>query len=245
MFEDSFVTNRVHTAAGPLGWLKLASFLLQLSLLTAWLSLPLLHPERLQLTPSPLHTLPPLHLVRPAPRVVQATTAHAAPASPSLPRSPSLAAPAIHATPAVADAAPTLSLLSPNAFAAANSLPASILGSTPRTPAVGVGSGEPTKTRAPLHLSSGVSAGLLLSPIRPIYPHIAIITRTEGTVVVEAVISKQGRIEAAHILSGPELLRNSALAAVQTAHYKPYVLNGEAVAVETHITVTYRLGASN
>jgi protein TonB len=93
----------------------------------------------------------------------------------------------------------------------------------------------------PIHVSRGVSAGLLLAPIRPIYPAIAISTRTEGVVVIEAIISKSGHIESAHATRGPELLRNAALEAVRSAHYSPYLLNGSPTEVETTITVNFKL----
>jgi protein TonB len=87
-----------------------------------------------------------------------------------------------------------------------------------------------------------VSEGLLLAPIRPVYPAIARAARVEGTVVVEAVISRVGRIESLRVVSGPEMLRRAALDAIQEARYRPYRLNGEAVDVETTITVNFRMG---
>jgi protein TonB len=83
---------------------------------------------------------------------------------------------------------------------------------------------------------------MLLAPIQPVYPAIAKVTRTEGTVVMEAVISKAGRIESLHAVSGPEMLRRAALDAVSAARYKPYLLNGEPTEVQTTITVNFRLG---
>jgi protein TonB len=74
-----------------------------------------------------------------------------------------------------------------------------------------------------------------------VYPPIAISTRTEGVVVVEAIISKSGHIESAHATSGPELLRNAALEAIRNARYSPYLLNGQPTEVETTITVNFKL----
>jgi protein TonB len=99
----------------------------------------------------------------------------------------------------------------------------------------------PAPAAGPVHISRGVSAGLLLAPIRPVYPPIAISTRTEGVVIVEAIISKSGRIESAHATSGPELLRNAALEAIRNARYSPYLLNGSPTEVETTITVNFKL----
>jgi protein TonB len=57
------------------------------------------------------------------------------------------------------------------------------------------------------------------------------------------VISKAGRIESLHAVSGPEMLRGAALAAVQAARYRPYLLSGEPTEVQTTVTVVFRLGS--
>ena len=94
---------------------------------------------------------------------------------------------------------------------------------------------------APLRISSGVSKGLLLTPIQPVYPAIARAARVQGEVVMEAVISQSGRIESLHAISGPAMLRDAALTAAETARYRPYLLNGEPVEVNTTITVIFQL----
>ncbi len=74
---------------------------------------------------------------------------------------------------------------------------------------VGVGHGPvvsvaPARTpAAPLQVSTGVLQGMLIAPIRPVYPAIAKATGVQGTVVVEAVISRKGTIESLHVVSGP------------------------------------------
>jgi protein TonB len=88
-----------------------------------------------------------------------------------------------------------------------------------------------------------VTAGLLLAPIQPVYPVIAKATGVQGTVVLEAIISKAGRIESLHAVSGPPLLRGAALNAVTVARYKPYLLNGEPTEVQATITVVFKLGS--
>lgn len=93
----------------------------------------------------------------------------------------------------------------------------------------------------PTRLSEGASMGLLLTPIKPVYPQIAQSTHTEGAVVLDAVISKSGTIESLHPVSGPEILRRAAMDAVQVARYQPYRINGEATPVETTITVVFRM----
>ncbi len=100
---------------------------------------------------------------------------------------------------------------------------------------------ERARPSAPLHISSGVSKGLLLTPIQPVYPAIARAAHVQGEVVMEAVISKAGKIESLHAISGPPMLRDAALAAVEAARYRPYLLNGEPVEVNTIITVIFQL----
>jgi len=91
-------------------------------------------------------------------------------------------------------------------------------------------------------VSAGVIAGNKISGVAPEYPAIARAARIQGTVVLQATISKQGRIESLRIISGPPLLQQAALDAVKTWQYKPYLLLGEPVEVETQINVIFTLG---
>jgi protein TonB len=100
----------------------------------------------------------------------------------------------------------------------------------------------PVKASAPLNVSTGVMEGRLLAPIRPVYPAIAKAAHVEGTVVVEAIISRAGTIESLHVVSGPEMLQRAALDAIREARYQPYRLNGVPTEVETRITVNFRIG---
>ncbi|MDW5265265.1 MULTISPECIES: energy transducer TonB [Acidobacteriaceae] len=109
------------------------------------------------------------------------------------------------------------------------------------TPHVAVVSAHTSKS--PVRISSGVSAGMLLSPIRPIYPEIARAAHVEGTVVVEATISRTGTIESLHVISGPPMLQRAAIDAIRTARYQPYRLNGSPTEVQTTISVSFRMGS--
>lgn len=101
----------------------------------------------------------------------------------------------------------------------------------------------PPKVAAPqkVRVSSGVVAGNKLSGPNPTYPAIAKTARIQGTVVLQAEISKSGTIENLHAISGPPMLYQSALDAVRQWRYKPYILNGEPVEVETTIQVNFTL----
>jgi protein TonB len=65
----------------------------------------------------------------------------------------------------------------------------------------------------------------------------------QGTVVVTAMIDKEGRIVGVRVLSGPAMLQGAAVDAVREARYRPYLLNGEATEVETTVSVNFRLGS--
>jgi periplasmic protein TonB len=83
-------------------------------------------------------------------------------------------------------------------------------------------------------------------PIQPVYPTIAVQMHIQGTVVVEATISTEGRIENLRVVSGPAMLVNAAVEAIRMARYRPYLLNGTPVEVETTIHVVFNLdGSSN
>ena len=88
---------------------------------------------------------------------------------------------------------------------------------------------------------SHMDEGSLLNPVQPVYPALARQARVQGAVLLQAVISRQGTIENLQVLGGPPLLVKSALDAVRQWRYRPYILNGEAVEVETRITVNFTL----
>lgn len=90
-------------------------------------------------------------------------------------------------------------------------------------------------------VSSGVIASNKISGPNPQYPLIAKIDRIQGQVILEATIGKLGTIENLHPVSGPPMLYQSAIDAVRQWRYKPYILNGEAVEVETTIQVNFTL----
>ena len=94
----------------------------------------------------------------------------------------------------------------------------------------------------PVSIASGVVAGNRISGENPTYPPEAREKHVSGTVILRAVISRTGTITDLQVISGPDVLRGSALDAVRTWQYKPYILNGEPTAVETTINVNYHLG---
>ena len=91
-----------------------------------------------------------------------------------------------------------------------------------------------------MKFSEGVLAAHLISRIEPMYPPLAIQTKTEGTVRLHAFISREGRILSLEVVSGHPLLSCGARC-VRQWRYRPTLLNGEPVEVETSITVIFRL----
>ncbi len=86
-----------------------------------------------------------------------------------------------------------------------------------------------------------VQEGKLLSGPRPVYPPLAKAARVEGTVRLEAVISRDGSILGLRVVSGHPLLVQAALSAVQQWVFRPTTLNGDPVEVATEIEVTFAL----
>jgi protein TonB len=81
----------------------------------------------------------------------------------------------------------------------------------------------------------------LLQRVNPAYPPVARIARTEGDVIIDAVIDEHGNVVQAHAISGPPMLIASALQAVSQWKYQPTYLNGVAVSLAMHVTVSFHL----
>src|SRR6267143_2067377 len=99
------------------------------------------------------------------------------------------------------------------------------------------------KVAAPqrVRVSSGVSSGLLVRKGQPVYPPLARQARIQGRVLLQAVISKDGSIENLRLINGHPMLTQAAMDAVKQWKYKPYLLNGEPVEVETQVEVNFTL----
>ncbi len=93
-----------------------------------------------------------------------------------------------------------------------------------------------------VEVPAGVMAGMLLQKTDPVYPPVAKAARIQGTVVLQAAISKTGSVEDLHVVTGQALLQDAALSAVRTWRYRPYLVNGEPVKVQTTINVVFTLG---
>ena len=92
-----------------------------------------------------------------------------------------------------------------------------------------------------LNVSQGVSRGLLYKKVQPVYPRNALDMRIEGSVELLATVSKTGDITHVKVLSGDAQLTKAATDAVKQWKYKPYLLNGEPVEIQTQVTINFKL----
>jgi TonB family protein len=100
---------------------------------------------------------------------------------------------------------------------------------------------DSTRTPQRVRVSAGVSSGLLIHKVNPVYPMEARQARIQGTIILQAQISKEGKIVNLSLISGPPELAPAAIGAVQQWRYKPYLLQGLPVEVDTQIQVNFQL----
>jgi len=96
------------------------------------------------------------------------------------------------------------------------------------------------KPSGPKRIVSVLEEAQLISKVEPVYPRIAIVSGVQGQVKLHAIIARDGSIQSLNVTSGHPMLASAALEAVRQWRYRPYILNGEAVEVETFITVNFR-----
>ncbi len=117
---------------------------------------------------------------------------------------------------------------------------AAIAQSEPPAPAA-----NPTATPRPfptrVRVSSGIAEALLVHKVQPVYPARAKKEHIQGVVSMSAIIGKDGQIKELKLISGPPFLDVAALDAVRQWQYKPYLLNGLPVEMDTMITVNFTI----
>jgi TonB family protein len=92
-----------------------------------------------------------------------------------------------------------------------------------------------------VRVSSGVANGLLLHSVEPRYPEEARRQRIQGDARLEILIDKEGKVAGVKTLSGEPILVDAATKAVKQWRYRPYLLNGEPVEVESTVTVKFHM----
>jgi periplasmic protein TonB len=99
----------------------------------------------------------------------------------------------------------------------------------------------PTTPQGIVRVGGNVKAPQLVDKVQPEYPPVARAAHVEGTVVIDAVIDKNGNVVSEHAVSGSNLLIAAALAAVQQWKYQPTYLNGQPVSLAMEVTVAFNL----
>ena len=119
-------------------------------------------------------------------------------------------------------------------------------GQSPSVPAISTSSNMPTlavpdaRPAGPIRVGGSVKAPKLVSYHPPIYPMMAKESHVQGDVVVDTEIDKEGHVIHMKVVSGPMLLRQAALDALQSWRYEPSKLDGQPVAVQMLVTIQFR-----
>jgi TonB family protein len=99
----------------------------------------------------------------------------------------------------------------------------------------------PKPSPGSLQISEGVTQGLLVKKIAPVYPSAALHLRKQGSVELLATVSKTGEITNVKVLRGESMLTQAAVDAVRQWKYRPFLLNSEPVEIQTQITINFKL----
>jgi periplasmic protein TonB len=235
MFEDSTFESmgRIHTHSR--GWM-IATFIFNGSILLASILIPLVYPEALSRQFIAFHMDPP----PPASTQEMPKTqpVRAAAFRPEIDESGIHAPSVIPHTPFIPSEPEPASI---GDFSTTTLLPGSPDGSGPLFHGPSV---HPVvrPSAGPVRVPSSFVASTILRKTIPVYPPIAVAARVEGTVILQATIAKAGTIENLRVVSGPAMLQQAALDAVKNWVYRPYLLDGEPVEVETTVNVVFALG---
>jgi protein TonB len=235
MFEDSTFesTGRIRTRSRA--WM-IAALALNSSILLALILVPLIYPEAL-----PRQAMAFLMAVPPPPAATPPTTTHpvarTSSGSSAAVEDPFTAPPRIPINIAmIRDSGPAPS--GPVGNLDAGTVPGGIGDPFGHQPAPRVVHAAPA---GPVHVASELASGLLIRKVIPHYPELAKVMHAEGTVSLTATIAKDGTIANLRVVSGPPVLQQAALDAVSQWRYRPYLLNGQPVDVETTINVIFTL----
>lgn len=95
----------------------------------------------------------------------------------------------------------------------------------------------------PVVLPADFAAGMLVHQVNPVFPALARMGRRNGRVVLHVLITKDGRVRDLTVVSGPKEFRQGTIDAVKQWRFKPYLLQGEPVEVDTTVEVNFSLGS--
>jgi TonB family protein len=114
--------------------------------------------------------------------------------------------------------------------------------SAPEPPSQGSADAETTRS---VRIGGNVVQASLMYQVAPVYPPLAKSAHVSGTVLLHCIIGTDGTVQELHYVSGPPLLMKSAIDAVSQWRYKPTLINGNAVRVDTTVSVVFTLGGSS
>ena len=235
MFEDSMLESGGKIKTKSKYWM-IATFVFNGLIIATMILIPLLYPEALPKTamtamlsapPPP----PPQQIVKPIKMVSEIDQGLHAPTK--IPKDIKMLKEDAAPPPQMAGVAGM------SGMGSGSGVPGGVMGGIGSAPAPVV---RVEKPKGPVRVSSGVVAGSKIGGVNPTYPPIARAAHVSGTVVLHAIISKTGTITNLQVISGPEMLRASAVDAVKTWRYKPYILNGEPTEVDTTVSVNFNMG---
>jgi TonB family protein len=92
-----------------------------------------------------------------------------------------------------------------------------------------------------IHISATSLDDYIAHKVPPVYPPIAKMARVEGVVVLDVVVNKNGELAEVKVVSGPAMLTHGALDAVRQWHFKPYIVDGRPIEIESQVTMSFRL----
>ncbi len=132
------------------------------------------------------------------------------------------------------DQAPSVEILTRSEESSPNVIFGSIIRMPQNPPPTPV---DPGKIRIP----RAVGEEHLIHRVDPQYPQMAKIAHIQGNVVLQCMIDQQGNVATVKAISGHPILIQAALDAVKQWKYKPFLINGQAVSIETTVTVTFHM----
>jgi L-methionine (R)-S-oxide reductase len=97
------------------------------------------------------------------------------------------------------------------------------------------------RTGGVMELTAGAAEADLLRRVEPEYPEEARQQQIQGPVVLEVRAGRDGAVQQVKLISGQALLADAAIAAVNQWQFKPHLVKGQAVAIETRVTLNFRL----
>jgi protein TonB len=223
-------------------WTTVGSLIFQLLLLMAIVVIPLFHADPLLKG----ETLTMLYLQAPPAAGAKDTKIQAPPKVRSAYTPTSIAIPApVHVTPEAAP--PPVSITGEGV----GGVPGGVVGGVPggvlsemlggpRSMPLPAKTPEPTPVKR-IRVASGVAEANLIHDVPPQYPPEAGRERIEGPVVLLAVIGTDGSVQDVQVVSGLPILAQAAMEAVKQWRYKPYLLNGAPVEIDSRITINFTL----